>query len=196
MPDARTGVAGHGIHNSPIAPRDEYISYGLADGPSLRDREHVRLALRSGIRNQGHVIELFGFLQDRSGNLDRVVEGQLVNDVDRRFVVARNPLSKLCAGRDLNLIGETANDLAERLYLFVAITARDHQIGRMPQGLGAAFGRAARNRVVKILKIGFCLSHPSILNRDKHECITAADASSGVRGFGKIGNQGLYAKIL
>ena len=91
-----------------------------------------------------------GLLQDRAGDIDRIVEGELVDDIDRGLVETGQPPRQLGAGGHFNLVREPSDDLAEGPDFVIAVTARDHQIGGMPQRPGAALGGTPRYRVVEI----------------------------------------------
>ena len=81
------------------------------------------LAFGGGVGNQGVIVELLGFAEYGAGDIDRIVKGKLVDDVDRGIVEVGQPFCKLRAGGDFNFIGQTPNDLAKGPYLIVAIAA-------------------------------------------------------------------------
>src|ERR1700722_16522645 len=110
----------------------------------------MRLALGAGVCNQGGRLEAFGRLQDGAGDIDRIVKGELVDDVDRGVVDTSQPSGELRAGRDFNLIREPADAPAKRPNLVVAIAAGYQEIGRMPQCPHAAFRRSPTHRLVEI----------------------------------------------
>ena len=116
-----------------IAARHQHVGDRLLERLSLRDREQMRLALGADVGDQGVRLEPLGLPQDRAGDLDRIVEGEFVDDIDRGIVEAGQPLRELRAGRDFDLVREPSDHLAEGPDLVVAIAAGDHQIGGMPQ---------------------------------------------------------------
>src|SRR5206468_1054964 len=94
-----------------------------------------------------------------SGDLDFVVECQLVDDIDRSAIEAGQLFRKLGTSRDFNLVSQPPDDRAKGPYLVIAVTAGDHQIGSMPQRPHTAFRRSARDRLVELTKVGFQFTH-------------------------------------
>src|SRR5450631_4309768 len=62
-------------YNLSIPSSHQHIRYVLADDPSLRYCEEVRLAFRPGISNQSSSIEALGVAKYRTRNVDRIIEG-------------------------------------------------------------------------------------------------------------------------
>ncbi len=83
----------------------------------------MRLTLGLGVGNQGVGIETFGVPEYGAGDIDRIVEGEFVDDVDRCVVDLRQPCCKFGAGRNFNLIREPPDDLAKGACLVVAVPA-------------------------------------------------------------------------
>jgi len=133
-----------------IAAGHQFVRHPLFELFAFRDREHVRLALGAGIGHQRVAFELLGFPQHGACDLDRIVEGEFVDDVDGGAVEAGEPFGQLRAGRDLDLLGQPRHDFAEGPNLVVAEAAGDHQIGGMPQRPCAALRRPARDGLVEI----------------------------------------------
>ncbi len=119
----------------------------------------MRLLLGADIGHQGIRLELYGIAQDRTGNLDRIVKGEFVDDVDRSLVEPRQLLGELGAGCDFDLVGETSDDLAKGPDLVLAIAPGDHQIGGMPQRSRAAFSGSPLDGFVEIPQKRFLFSH-------------------------------------
>jgi hypothetical protein len=126
-----------------VAALDEFVGDALLQPLALRNREHVRLALGAGVGHQRIGFELSGLAQHGPCHLDRIVEGELVDDVDRSAVETGQPLGELGAGCHFDLVGKAGDDFAECPDLVIAEPARDHQIGGVPQRALAAFGRPA-----------------------------------------------------
>ena len=173
-------VSGDGVHDFLIAARHQHIRDQLLDRFSFRDREQMGLALGADVGNQRVSLEPPGLLQDGAGDIDLIVKGELVDDIDRGIVEAGQPPCQLRARRDFNLVRQPPDDLAEGPYLVVTVAAGDHQIGRMPQRPHAAFGRSSRYRLVEIPEKGTYFAHHADLksqqsrtNRPRH---TPADA--------------------
>ena len=146
-------------HDFLVAARHQHVRDRFLDRFSFRDREHMRLAFGADIGHQSGGLEPLGLPQHGAGDLDRIVKGKLVDDVDRRAVEAGQPLGKLRAGRDFDLVRQPPDDLAEGPYLVVAVAAGDQQIGGMPQRPRAAFGGSPLHGVVEILQKRFYLTH-------------------------------------
>ena len=157
--ETRAIIAGDGVHDLLIAARHQHVRDRLLDRFSLRDRQHMGLALGADVGNQGVGLEPPGLPQDGAGDLDLIVKGKLVDDIDRGIVEAGQPPCELRARRDLNLVGEPPDHLAEGPDLVVAVAAGDHQIGGMPQRPHAAFGRSSRDRLVEIPEKRTYLAH-------------------------------------
>jgi hypothetical protein len=119
----------------------------------------MRLTLGFGVGNQGVVIEALGVPEYRAGDIDRIVKGKFTDDIDGGVVEAGQPLCKLRAGRNFNLVRKPPDYLAEGQYLVIAIPAGNQQIGRMLQRPHAAFGRSAQDRVIEIPQEGFYFTH-------------------------------------
>ena len=81
---------------SPRATRTSVTDF--ADRLAPGDRQHVRLALAPGIGDERLVVELCRLLEHRPCDLDRVVEGELVDDIDRRGVVHARAVRKAAPG--------------------------------------------------------------------------------------------------
>ena len=62
------------------------------------------LTFRTGVRNQGPVAEPLGMAKDGASNVYRIVECQLVDHVDRRFVASGQPFCELGAGGEFNFL--------------------------------------------------------------------------------------------
>ncbi|MGY4622299.1 hypothetical protein ACVWY3_000055 [Bradyrhizobium sp. USDA 4486] len=151
-------------HDLLVAALDQHVGHGLADLLALRDRKQMRLAFGQGALDQHLLIDAVGIAQHGAGDLDLVVEGELLDDVERGVIAGCHQLGELRPRRHLDLVGEPADDLAEHADLVVAVAARDQDVGRMPQRLRAALVGAARNRVVQILQKRFRpvhLDHPN-----------------------------------
>ena len=101
---SRAVVGCDGVHDLLIAAGHEHVGDRLLDRLSLRDRKHMGLALGADVGDQGIGLEFVGLPEYRPGDFDRIVKGELVNDIDRRLVEAGQPPCKLGAGRDLDLI--------------------------------------------------------------------------------------------
>ncbi len=157
--EARAVVGRDGGHDFLVAAGDEHVGNHLHEGFPFRDREQMRLALEAGVGDHGIGFETFGFLEDGSGDIDRIVKGKRVEDIDRRVVEVGQPLRELHAGRDLDLAREPADDGAEGLDFILAKAAAGHQIGGMPQRTLPAFRRSARNDLVEPFEQWICLGH-------------------------------------
>jgi hypothetical protein len=62
------------------------------------------LTFRAGVRNQGLVAKPLGIAKDGTRDIYRIVECQLVDDVDRRFVASGQPFCELGAGGEFNFV--------------------------------------------------------------------------------------------
>jgi hypothetical protein len=147
------------FHDFLVAARHQHVGDGLVERFSLGDCQHMRLVLGADIGYQSIRFELDRLAQDRTGDLDRIVKGEFVDDIDRGLVEPRQLLGELGAGRDFNFVGETSDDLAKGPDLVLAIAAGDHQIGGMPQRPRAAFSGSPLHGFVEIPKKRFLLSH-------------------------------------
>jgi hypothetical protein len=110
----------------------------------------MRLAFGADISDQGVSLEPHGLLQYGGGDLDRIVKGKFMDDIDRSIVEASQPPCKLGAGGDFDLIREPADHLAKGPYLVIAKPARYQEIGGMPQRPRPAFGGSPQDGVVEI----------------------------------------------
>src|SRR5229473_8148524 len=119
----------------------------------------MRLAFGADVGHQGVSLEALGLPEYRAGDLDRIVKGKFMDDIDRRLVDACQPLCKLRAGGNFNLVRQSPDDLAEGPYLVITIAAGDQQIGGMPQRPHAAFGGSSQDRLVEIPQKRFYLIH-------------------------------------
>ncbi len=155
------------------------------------------LALGADVGDQRVRLELVGLPQDRAGDIDRIVEGEFVDDIDRGLVEAGQPPRQLGAGRHFDLVREPSDDLAEGPDFILAVAAGDHQVGGMPQRPGAALGGPPRHRLVEIRKKRFCRTHfLQTLDRNQPAQICARWNSSGqTRVFRKVGKEVLSLKI-
>ena len=63
------------------------------------------MAFGGGVGNQGVIVELLGLPEYGAGDIDRIVKGKLVDDVNRGIVEGGQPFCKLRTGGDFNLIG-------------------------------------------------------------------------------------------
>src|ERR1700736_6885574 len=104
----------------------------------------MRLTPGAGVGDQGRVIEPAGRFEHWSSDRDRIVEGELTDDIDRRAVEMRKAFRKLRANLDLDLLREPPDHLAEGQDLLVAVASLDQKIGRMPQRARPARFRAAQ----------------------------------------------------
>ena len=83
----------------------------------------MRLTFDAGVGNQGVSLESFGFPEDGTGDIDRIVKSKFMDDIDRGIVEVGQPVCKLCAGGDFNLIRKPPDDLAKGPDLVVTIPA-------------------------------------------------------------------------
>ena len=126
----------------------------------------MRLALGADIGDQRVGLEPPGLPEYGTGDLDLVVEGEFVDDIDRGAVEGGQPPRQPRAGRDFDFVREPPDDCAEGPYLVIAVAAGDHQVGGMPQGPHPAFRRASRDRLVEFPEKRFYLVHfLAVLNR-------------------------------
>ena len=130
--EARAVVAYDRVDDFLIAARHQHVGDALLDRFSLRNRQHVGLALGADIGDQRIGLEPLGLPQHGTGDLDLVVKGELVDDIDRSLVEAGEPLGELRAGRHFDLVREPPDHLAKGPDLVVAVIAGDHQVGGMP----------------------------------------------------------------
>ncbi|MGY3343044.1 hypothetical protein ACVWYK_001813 [Bradyrhizobium sp. USDA 4470] len=149
--EARALVPGHGGDNLLVTTLDEHIGHGLADRLALGDREQMRLALCHGALDQHLLVDAVGAAQHRPCDLDLVIEGKLLDDVERGVIATRHQFGELRPRGDLDLVGEPADDFAEHADVVIDIAACDQKVGRMPQRFGPAFVGTTRDRVVQIL---------------------------------------------
>ena len=149
-------------------------------------------------------VERLTIAEINPGYVDLVVEGELMDDAERRMVARRHQLGELRARSDLDLVGEPADDLAEHADLVVAVAARDQEIRRVPQRPRTTFVAATRDRVVQILQKRFRSVHgePQFLARrpDRHfpagrRISSGTHVTHQTREFGKTGNSLFPAKI-
>src|SRR5258705_9025300 len=108
-----------------IATRHQHVCDRLLDEFSFRDREQMRLALGAGVGNQSVRLEPLGLLEYGAGDIDRIVKGKFMDDIDRGVIETGHPPCKLGTGRDFNRIRQQSNYLAKGPYLVVAIPAGD-----------------------------------------------------------------------
>ncbi len=135
-----------------IAAFDQNIGHVFGDRFPLRDREQMGLALDAGIDHQRIVVEPFRVPQHRTGDFDRIVKGELMDDLDRRVVDRRQTLRELGARGKLDLVGETIDHLAERRNILFAIATGNQKIGRVPERPRAAFRRPSRDGLLQVPK--------------------------------------------
>ena len=64
------------------------------------------LALGAGVGDQSPNIEPLGVLKNGTGDLNRVVESEFIDDADRSIVSTGQPLCKLSPSRHFNLLLE------------------------------------------------------------------------------------------
>jgi hypothetical protein len=115
------------------------------------------LALRSGIGNQGSDIEPLGLPKYGACDVDRVIEGKLVDDLDRRVVGPGKPVRKLGTGRYFNIPLQPPYYLSKHPDLGLGVPAGYQQVSRVPQRTLAAFGRPPRNCGIQFLQKRHCL---------------------------------------
>ena len=82
----------------------------------MRDRKQVRLAFGADVGDQGVSLEPLGLPEDGTGDIDRIVKGKFMDDIDRGIVEAGQPPCKLRPGRNFNLIRESPDYLAKGPY--------------------------------------------------------------------------------
>ena len=148
--EARALVAGDRIDDLLIATHHQHVGYDGVERFALGDREQMRLALGFGIGDEDVAVEPLGMRQHRSCDLDRIVEGEFVDDVGRRTTELGHAAGELRARSKLDLLRQAPDHLAEGADLVLAIAAGDQKIGRIPQRSLAAFSRSPRDRVIKI----------------------------------------------
>lgn len=148
----RAIVARHRAHDLLVAARDEHVGDRFIDRFSFSDREHMRLAFGAGIGDQRIGLEALGLPEYRAGDIDRIVKGKLMDDVDRGAVEASELSGKLRAGSDFDFVRQSSDHGAECPYLVVAVAAGNHDVSGMPQGPLAAFGRASGDSLLKLLE--------------------------------------------
>src|SRR2546423_7856476 len=124
--EARAVVFSDGVHDLLIAAGYEHVRYRLINRFPFRNREQMRLAFGADVGDQGVSLQSAGLLEHRAGNLDRIVKGELVEDIDRGTVEGGEPPCKLCAGGNFDLIREPSDHVAEGPNLVVAISAGYH----------------------------------------------------------------------
>ena len=101
-------------------------------------------------------------MQDGTGDIDRIVEGEHLHDLGRRIVGMRQPARQFGPGHLFDFIGQPADHLAENANLLFVELAFDENIGRVPQRFRPAFRRATRNRVVQVFQSVTDFSHRAI----------------------------------
>src|SRR5258708_14020697 len=185
--ETRAIVSCDRLHDLLIAARHQLVRDRLVDRFSFRDREQMGLAFDAGVGDQGVRLQPLGLPEDGTGDLDLVVKGKLVDDIDRGLVEAGDLLRKLRARRDLDLVREPPDDLAKSPYLLFAVAAGAHQVGGMPQRPQPAFRRSTRDRLVKILQARFFLIHFGSLK-------SRTNAQSSVSGSQDTPNTRFFSK--
>jgi hypothetical protein len=109
----------------------------------------------------------------------------------------------LRAGRDLDFVGEPADDLSERPDFILAEAARDHQVGGMPQCPRAALGRSPGHCFLKVIEKRRRLAFPHRLELKAHlggpkplgERSSVAENTGFAQVFGKDGREVLSINI-
>ncbi len=166
----RAGIRRDRADHLAIAARDEHIGHILMQGPALGDGQQMRLAFRSRVLRELTRAELLGLTQDRSRDLDRVVESKLANDIARDVWQRRKALRKPRARARFDLGGKQSDDLTEDPSLIVTVTACDQQVGRIGQRGKPGPRRALRYGALQFLEQATCFRH-------------AAHASAAARSF-------------
>jgi hypothetical protein len=110
------------------------------------------LAFGPGVGDQGADIESFGSPEDGTGDVNRIVKGELVNNLGRRVVDPGKSPCELDPGCYFDFLLQPAYHLAEHPDFVVGVPPGYQQIGRIPQRSLAAFGRAPRNRDIQFLQ--------------------------------------------
>jgi hypothetical protein len=100
------------------------------------------LAFRPRIGNQSSGIETFGLPKYGTCDVNRIVKGKFVDDVDGCIVGASKSLCELGAGRYFDVLLEPPYYLAKHPDFVIGIAAGYQYIGRIPQRSLAAFGRS------------------------------------------------------
>jgi len=63
--------------------------------------------------------------KDWAGDIDRIVKGKFIDDIDRSIVSASQSLGKLDARRHFNLVGQSFDHFSKRPDLIFSIPARN-----------------------------------------------------------------------
>ena len=69
----RFRIGGRAEHHGPVASLHQHIGHRLVERAASRDGEQMLLALRSGNRHEGFVVEPLGLFQHRPGHIDLIV---------------------------------------------------------------------------------------------------------------------------
>ena len=112
---------------------------------SPRDREQVLLALGSGVLDKGDVVELLGAHENRTGDIDLIVERQRPDHLRRRMRQRREPLGERGTRGTFNIGNEMIEHTVKHRNVFLGKMTRskDEKIGDAAKRFGTPLGRAA-----------------------------------------------------
>ncbi len=135
-----------------IAAVKQHIGHRRVDVLTPRDREQMALTLGAGDLDQIAVGDARRLAEDRLGDLDLIILREPPNDPDRSVVDEGQLRAELLARAPLDPLNQEPQHALEQqdLILTVAISAGQKELGDAPHRLGAALGRAAMGRALKL----------------------------------------------
>jgi hypothetical protein len=136
------GILRRAQHHVAVSAFDKHVGDGFGKELSLRDREQMLLASRSGILDQRNVVEQTRSLENRAGDVDLIVERQLADHVRWRIRDRREPIGERGARRKFNIGNEVIEHTIEHLNMIAGKMARskDEKIGNAAECFRPPFG--------------------------------------------------------
>ena len=101
--------------------------------------------------HEGTNIKASGILKDRSRNLDRIVGGEIADQLARRLVNTRKLLGQPGPCGEF-YFGSEPSDFPEKPYLLIRIPADHKHVSRMPKRTRTAFGGTGQDCLVQLLE--------------------------------------------
>jgi hypothetical protein len=144
-----------------VAAREQHVRDAVVDLGAFRDRKQVVLAHGARIFDEQVIAYTWRLGEHGTGHLDRTIEGEQANNLERRIGRRGKTAAEGSAGRDLKPLSEPHHDIVEQLDLCLrkAACPRHEEIGDPAQHVGAARDTGAGHRILKLLKQPFARDH-------------------------------------
>lgn len=113
MREARTGIFHQGGYDVLITSDHQDVCNRFGDSVPVGYCKQVLLTFGTSNRNQGSNVKPLRVSKDGARNFDRIVAGELVDEIDRGMFGVGQPPCEFCPGRRLNLARQSLDHLSK-----------------------------------------------------------------------------------